>query len=955
MDKEKNPETFMLRYSDYLLGLYVLVSSVIARFAIPMVAALVVTPNLFIVPYLVGAGIICTFSKTFYGKNKSVKFLIGFFSGCLFLHSLFVLTEFSGYRIDMAIFDAIIVATMMIGFLKDGLDRKAQTKGKTGFLKSERANLTKCGTSLLLPVVELLVILAIGGLVFYIPKISLPFPLVSFDHGVGQETILPVTRLLNDGVLDVAKARALPVILQAIVCSLSGVPIFNLSWAAPLATSLVFSLSMFSVAFCITKNKVAAIATAMLAILANSGYGFFFDSVYFIFRYSTILTAVFPLVIQEVYSHFSKAKAEVQRKPLVLLSAGTVLLIGVFFVYVLLQPPFLTSFFTENEFLRPFLILIFLSFVLVGSTKIKNGEPARSFVRFLSLFVAFALAMDLFRPVLYIAFIFLFLFLFLLAQTNTSRVKSFRSLVGGITVPWFTRMNLLRIVEAIMFSWVLLCLTGYVNFMDISVLGIGSISTVIKSQALLNANSAEVMTIFLLLCVPLIFSWNMGEFAFGFASLASLSVYFLPVAETYYLHNVSNIFMGFVIGVGLFKILDQFSQFIRIPARTLRLKVSRRSFITVVGLSMTVIVLIPMVGAAITRFTWVGAGTYPSFLRDYESRAIDEYISRLPEDVRIISDPFTMIAFTSLTGRVGLVEHGMAPLGEQYKSIDTIMTIWNDVFHGHSSSAIASAIMKFQYSIPSDEERYVARTQTGLNLSKFIVVISARTSWWLDNNDPLGYYTLFPSYNVSLSHIIQFLDLSYFNLTYKIDRELYIFTFEKGNNSSYVVTKDHLFEEPQTAFWEVTYYGEGNISLILTQTNASTDQTQPDDYLDIKPTPGNYESWGLYHTYASCTNLSKYQLVILPFYGSATNTTYYFSLDGPTPNDRTIFLFRDDFIGWNSLSFSLDSPTATEERPDLARIVRITFSPFILHTQDYTPYIPGELLLGPIILLRVDW
>jgi hypothetical protein len=232
------------------------------------------------------------------------------------------------------------------------------------------------------------------------------------------------------------------------------------------------------------------------------------------------------------------------------------------------------------------------------------------------------------------------------------------------------------------------------------------------------------------------------------------------------------------------------------------------------------------------------------------------------------------------------------------------------------------------------------------------VIVSARTAWWLDNGDPLGYYTLFPSsYSVALSDIIPFLDPSTFNLTYKIDGKIYIFMAgESDNSSSYHIDTSYLSEEPQTPFWQVQYYSSGNQSIILSQVNSSIDGTQLNNCVNVMPTNGSYGEWGLYHLFGGFMDMSKYQLITLPFYGENTNSTYCFSLDGPTVNDRTIFLFTDNFEGWNYVFFSLDNPFATQGTPDLANVTRIFFSPFGTGGN-----YDSQLLLGPLTGSIINW
>jgi len=631
-------------------------------------------------------------------------------------------------------------------------------------------------------VASVFAIVVIALLAFYIPKMRLPFPLVSFDHAVGHEAIRPVTRLLNDGVLDVSKTRGLPVILQAIVCSLSSVPVINLSWATPLSTSLVFSFSMFSLAYSVTKKKIVALVSVLLAIFINSS-GLFFDVTYFVFRYSTIITAVFPLVIQEVYLHFSKGRDRNEKtRPLVVLLIVTGFLISIFYVFEFLQPPFLISFFVINEFFRPFLSIIFLSFVFLYTGTLRKDQQVKKIVIIISLFTVFVLSLDILRPATNV--IFLYFFLLLLTQACFEKTKVCRRVTEPNTnkpitpiVHWFNKINILRLLAFIMMLWIILLMGGYVNVVDYSFVSGWTLGSSAKSQSLIISNSSGVLVVFLGTSIVLLLSTNIGEFTLSFSSLVALFAFFFPVAETNYIaHNILNIFMGFVIAAGLFKVKSLLGKLEKV--RKVRLKISTEYLATGLYLLMILITLIPIFGALTARFTWVPEGAnYSSLLTDYESKSMAEYISKLPEDTRIISDLFTMIYISSLTNRIGLVDVGMAPFTEQYKSTDSVTAIWNNIFHGNSSSEIYSSILKFKDIIPHDEKRFIQRIQKPLNLSKFVIIISGRTQWWLDNNDPFGWFPLFThTYNATPTSVMRFFDPAYFTLTYKIEGKIYIFS-----------------------------------------------------------------------------------------------------------------------------------------------------------------------------------
>ena len=138
----------------------------------------------------------------------------------------------------------------------------------------------------------------------------------------------------------------------------------------------------------------------------------------------------------------------------------------------------------------------------------------------------------------------------------------------------------------------------------------------------------------------------------------------------------------------------------------------------------------------------------------------------------------------------------MAPFADKYKSQKVISTIWYNIFHNKSAEAYTT-IASLKDVIPNDEQHFLERIQMPVDLSQYIIIVSGRTAWWLDKGDPFGWYTLFPqNYKVNTSHIIDFLDPRYFNLEYKIDENMYIFTAEESDITIQPVTRNNVLYMP---------------------------------------------------------------------------------------------------------------------------------------------------------------
>jgi len=247
--------------------------------------------------------------------------------------------------------------------------------------------------------------------------------------------------------------------------------------------------------------------------------------------------------------------------------------------------------------------------------------------------------------------------------------------------------------------------------------------------------------------------------------------------------------------------------------------------------------------ASFRRFTWVPEGAqYASLLADYEVEAVADYLSKTSEDTRIISDPFTMIYLSSYVNHIALIGDPMPPFNEQSES--TIIKVWQDIFHGNSSLAIYSNITSFKDTIPFSEEHYLQRIQRHLDFSKYVLILSGRTAWWLDNVNPYGYYPLFPhTYNVTSSHIAQFFDPRFFTLAYKIDSKIYIFLVEEKenpadqNNILYLSFNDLVNSKAED---ESFYRNDGTVygaALVDGKVDKALSFDGVDDYVEVLDSP----------------------------------------------------------------------------------------------------------------------
>lgn len=550
----------VLGYLNYLIAGYALITLLIARaFDSSVFSALLVAPNVLLVPYLLGSSVCNIIVKQLRNQRKSFEFLISFLVGVLFLHSSFVLLEFFGFRIDMFYASAIIIFAIALGFV---IDLYYKFIGKQ-VVATTLINLRLLLKSKWTILVSLIIVVIIAFVAFYIPKMTVPFPMTNLDGGVGHETLKPVNRLLNSGILDIYRARGLPVILEGLACYLSGLPVQSLNWAAPLSTCLFFAFSVFFLAFIISGKQLAISLVATILVFFLNDSGLYFDTMTYIFRYTTILDCIFPLALLVLYLYLTKANEDNEHstKPILGMLIVTAASIGLLWVFEFLQPAFMVSIFSVNEFLRPFVYLSIIS-VAIGYACYTKNKQTKFLVLILGFFSSFAIALDILRPVFGIAFIYIFLILLLVLTKNSlaNTLSEHRNLKFPALKLFFsgtTQVNLLRIVCTILAFVSIILITGNLSIAQFSTplwTGISNMPT--KTNSLIQSDTIYILILSIILAIFLLYSKRKEISVFGAIYIIGLSIYFLPVFELYYIaYEYLNLFMAMTISLGLFALI----------------------------------------------------------------------------------------------------------------------------------------------------------------------------------------------------------------------------------------------------------------------------------------------------------------------------------------------------------------------------------------------------------------
>lgn len=323
------------------------------------------------------------------------------------------------------------------------------------------------------------------------------------------------------------------------------------------------------------------------------------------------------------------------------------------------------------------------------------------------------------------------------------------------------------------------------------------------------------------------------------------------------------------------------------------------------------------------RFTWKPTGaTFTSILTGYEYEAIDFIKNNVSSNARIISDPFTMRLFTSLTNRQWLLEHLMNPIGFSEEGKQTVRIIREKILLAQESRDAYNFIQELKDVVPYDEEMFLELSGEKLS-DEFIVVVSGRTAHWLDVMEDIGTTQHFPyRYNVKLMHLQVFHDYRFFDLIFEKNRQIYIFAVKQEPDES-IISPIKFLELTQKP-WRTSNTGTGSYEaeLQMTVDNSSS-------YFQIHISNGSYANWAFIQDYSTPTSVLEYDTLEFMWKGQHTNKTFRVSIDGPSQNDRTIYLFKDDASTWVKHTYELQYPHAVNGSPDLGAVVRIIILPHL--------------------------
>jgi hypothetical protein len=539
------------------MGLYVLLSlSLVTVFSFPSgISALIVAPNVLLIPLLFGFSIL-TFLRVFKDSMKDgFLFLLSFFVGATVLTIIAVAMQLLGFPFVVAHLNFVAIVPIVLMYLYFGVVFLRSNKSAT-VLSSLKALSVRVYLQGRYPkLIAVILVIVVGIIAPSIVALYRPLGTIGVDHMAGVEFVQPVDRLVNEGIIDYWKARSMPVLIAGIPLMSVDVSALALYWAMPFIIAPLFALGMFFFVFRMTKTLSLSFVSAAVAVFLNGGDGVFHDPVSFSFRYSTLATAVLPWFLLYAYVFLQKS---VDRDISTQRSVFSTLLlnfpIGVFLLIVATP---LNPFAFQREEITSFIMIgVFCLTVIYG--KFSKANSVNKYLTLLFLiFGMFTLTLDPLEPfIFYLLGSYLFVFIFWI-------VNSKRKLFLPKIHKFLYGPGLARVLTGLTCVYILLLFSGIINSSQLQLpfdrMGFAGTSYTLqfKFNALVQGNSEIVMVLFVISLATLSLIGKRVDLMMTLFTLVGLAVFFSPASFTMLQpHRTLCIPISYIIAAGMFRIIN---------------------------------------------------------------------------------------------------------------------------------------------------------------------------------------------------------------------------------------------------------------------------------------------------------------------------------------------------------------------------------------------------------------
>jgi len=632
-------------------------------------------------------------------------------------------------------------------------------------------------------VIYVIVAFVTGIIPAIIVKLFLPFPFFGFGYMLPALIFQPALRIIKHGYI-MLECRWPEIILTAIACNIANCDPCSLNWTLAFVLSSMYSIGLYFLAKELTGKRSIAIIASSVGVFLNIGSHYrtlFFDQFISNPRSNTILYGFLPFILAYVNSELSSKNYKFRDAFI-----SMILITSCFIsMYVVLD----SDLFRPENFGLPLgyrqyvikpiimplipLVGIFLSYML--KNKFSREQTLKIFM-IMWFFEIFHREESL----LFIATILIFVVLkvFLATSIPVSFVISRKKYLLQLNFV-VIRILLAFLAIILVFQWFgIISVAHFIAFSSLLYpsLSISAGVQVFKNKCywFLNANSPLIISL-LLIGSSRMFVSNKREHLLTLSMFTiTLFIYFLPDYWTYREYKQFSPFMAIIIANAFY---DPFYKIVTTRVLIKRPQINTKlMFKRVFPIFCMYILLLPsLILPLYSRFSYTPPGSnIHSLIAEYEYITAMWIRENFPENTKIISDFMTMVLITPLADKIWLIDKKMAVELLNYREKQLLLQIKYGIFLANDSKTAYENILTVANYTPWFEQYYLKQTGLSGNTSTILIVISARTVKWLEQESLKE--VRYPQYqDVDFKYLKIFLDDRYFTLVFKIDRKIYVF------------------------------------------------------------------------------------------------------------------------------------------------------------------------------------
>lgn len=603
----------------------------------------------------------------------------------------------------------------------------------------------------------------IGLVAVIIVKYFIPFPLPG--TGFSDMFFQAIIRMQTHGYVAPFYIRLGDFVVQSLMVQLYNLQPYDIFWIGSFLVVPIFAVGMYCLAKDLTGNSYIGVLSALFAVFINvrlTSQSLFYGTPLQHFRSENIIFAIFPITL--VLLNRTVLKQNYDNKKMLKLS----FVCGFLFLgtYIILNSSYTApenfgfSMGAREEILSPIfflaLPLLIHIFSRIFNTRMLLDVATISLIGFTFYFFHKETSM------IFSFYIFAYLTLYKMVTSNANRIRI-----------------LIRLVSLLILLYVFVQAVGIFNFPTTNPfsgflnpasyhLSSPVDSFQLKFDSLLAANELPTLVLLLIGLVPLLLS-NQTKKLLPLALFCfSLLLYFLPDQWAYRAYQVLTPMMAIVLAYSVYWLYSSIS--------------SKKRVHNLIFAVLLVAVMIPnLVGPVVDRFSSFPSGySYHSFMTENEYETAIWLRNNVSEYSVVLSDYKTMQMVVPIADKLWAVSPYAVWMYEDPSVLKFMESLRTDVFFSSNDSLTIEFMNYVCENLFWMEYRYLDSIGAQDVKPQIVVLLTSRTSQWLDNADLIN-EPLSSSNNVSSSNLGVLVKSKHFSLIHSVEGEIYAFLFNSEN------------------------------------------------------------------------------------------------------------------------------------------------------------------------------